>query len=54
MKNSFIEQALWVLKTARKPTTEELVRMIKIVGIGMLILGSVGYMFQLIAYLLLG
>ena len=48
----FVQQAIRVLKLAKKPTWEEYKQMIKIVGIGFIILGVVGYIFQLIAYLL--
>ena len=48
----FINQSIRILKLARKPTKEEFIRMVKITGVGFLALGIIGYIFQLIEYLL--
>ncbi len=48
----FATQAVRVLKLAKKPTRQELSQMIKITGLGMILLGIMGYIFQLIVYLL--
>ena len=48
----FVEQAIRVLKLAKKPTKKEYIQMVKITGLGFLLLGIIGYTFQLIAYLL--
>ena len=48
----FWQQAVRVLKLAKKPDMNEFKRMVKIVGLGFIILGIIGYVFQLIAYLL--
>jgi len=48
----FIDNAIRVLKLAKKPSPEEYRQMVKITGLGFLILGSIGYIFQLIVYLL--
>lgn len=42
----FIRQSRYVLKLARKPNREEFVRTAKITGLGILILGLIGYVFQ--------
>ena len=42
----FIQQSRYVLKLARKPTREEFTRTAKITGLGIIILGLIGYVFQ--------
>ncbi len=49
---SFWGNAVRILKLARKPTWDEFKRMVKITGVGFLALGIIGYIFQLIEYLL--
>ncbi len=49
-----LAQALRVLHLAKKPTLEELKRSLKIAAAGFVILGIVGYLFQLVAYILMG
>ncbi len=46
--SKFIQQSRYVLKLARKPTREEFVRTAKITGLGILILGLIGYVFQFV------
>ena len=50
--SSFINQSIRILKMAKKPTWKELKQMIKITGLGFVLLGVIGYFFQLIVYLL--
>ena len=50
--SSFVSNAIRILKLARKPTREEFVRMLKITGVGFLALGIIGYIFQLIEYII--
>ncbi len=50
----FIQQARHVLKLARKPTREEFIRTAKITGLGITILGLIGYIFHFIYTFLLG
>lgn len=49
-----ISQALKVLRLAKKPTFQELKSSLRIAVAGFLILGIIGYLFQLIAYILIG
>ncbi len=39
-----------VLKMARKPTTEEYMKTVEITGIGLIIIGLVGYLIYLLMY----
>lgn len=48
----FIEQSKRVLRLARKPTWEEVKKTAKITGIGIVILGLIGYVIHWIYYLL--
>ncbi len=48
----FIDQSKRVLKLARKPTKEEVIRTAKITGVGITILGIIGYIIHWIYYLL--
>ena len=49
---SFLEQAVRVLRLARKPTKEEFMRMAKITAAGIIVIGAIGYLFQAIYVLL--
>jgi len=48
----FIEQSRRVLKLARKPTKDEIIRTAKITGLGIALLGIIGYIIHWIYYLL--
>ncbi len=39
-----------VLKMARKPTTDEYIKTVEITGIGLIIIGLVGYLIYLLMY----
>lgn len=41
-----------VLKMARKPTTDEYIKTVEITGIGLILIGLVGYLIYLTMYLL--
>ena len=47
----FWNNAVRVLKLAKKPTWKEFKQMAKITGLGFIILGLVGYLFNLVVYL---
>lgn len=48
----FIDQAKRVWKLARKPTREEIIRTAKVTGVGIALLGLIGYVIHWIYYLL--
>ncbi len=48
----FVEQSKRVLKLARKPTKDEVIRTAKITGAGIALLGIIGYIIHWIYYLL--
>lgn len=48
----FWDNAVRVLKLAKKPTYKEFKQMAKITGLGFIILGAIGYIFNLIIYIL--
>ncbi len=50
--SEFVQQARRVLRLARKPTREEFIRTAKITGIGIILLGFIGYVIHMIYYLL--
>ena len=50
--SEFIEQSRRVLKLARKPTKEEIIRTAKITGVGIAVLGIIGYIIHWVYYLL--
>ena len=47
-----ISEAVRVLKLAKKPNAQEFKQMVKITGLGFLVLGLIGYLFHLIIYVL--
>ncbi len=48
----FIEHSMIVLKVTRKPTSEEFKRTAMIAGLGILLIGGIGYLVTLIFALL--
>ena len=48
----FIEQAKRLYRLAKKPTKEEIIRTAKITGMGIAILGLIGYVIHWIYYLI--
>lgn len=44
-----IKKYINVLRIARKPTTKEIKEILRIVGIGFLIIGSIGFIFYMIS-----
>jgi protein transport protein SEC61 subunit gamma and related proteins len=51
---SFLESSKRILSISEKPTSKEFWVMAKIVGIGMIVIGVIGYLIKLIIYLLSG
>ena len=50
--SEFMEQAKRVLRLARKPGWEEIKRTAKITGLGIVVLGLIGYVIHWVYYLL--
>ena len=48
MAESFIERAKYVLKVSKKPTQEEIMENLKIVLIGMFVMGALGFFIYLL------
>ncbi len=46
-----LEEYIRILKLAKKPDREEFMRMLKVTGAGILLLGVIGYIIQLVAYI---
>ena len=51
---SFLSNAVRVLRLTTKPTREELMTVVKITGLGILLLGFIGYVVDSIRFLLGG
>ncbi|MDI6702887.1 protein translocase SEC61 complex subunit gamma [Methanothermobacter wolfeii] len=49
---NFIKQSKRVLKVSKKPTREEYINVSKVTGIGIIIIGVVGFIISIIAQLL--
>ncbi|KXB05018.1 preprotein translocase subunit SecE [candidate division MSBL1 archaeon SCGC-AAA382A03] len=54
MIQEFLHQAKRVLQVARKPDTEEYMQVAKITGLGMIIIGVIGFIVSLISSFLGG
>ena len=50
----FIREAIRVVHVTRKPTMDEYKTLLKVTGIGVLILGAIGYVVFLIKQLVIG
>jgi protein transport protein SEC61 subunit gamma and related proteins len=49
---SFIKQCQRVLKVSKKPDREEFVNVAKVTGIGIIIIGAIGFIISIVAQLL--
>lgn len=54
MLEDFLHQAKRVLKVARKPDQDEYLNIAKITGIGIVIIGVIGFIIRLVTWLLGG
>ena len=54
MLQEFVHQAKRVLRVARKPDSEEYMNVAKITGIGIVIIGIIGFIIQLASNLITG
>lgn len=48
----FVRESIRVLKITKKPTKEEFKSIVKVTGIGILIIGMIGFVIQLVRQLL--
>ena len=48
-----LEEYIRILRLSKKPDRKEYIKMLKVTLLGILILGVLGYIIQLIAYLLI-
>lgn len=48
----FVLESQRVLRVTKKPTNEELHTIVKVAGIGILVIGFIGFVMQLIAFML--
>ncbi len=48
---SFINESIRVLKITKKPTAEEFKAIVKVSGLGILAIGAIGFVVQLISQL---
>lgn len=51
---SFIKQCQRVLKVSRKPDREEFINVAKVTGIGIIIIGAIGFIINIIGQLIQG
>jgi protein transport protein SEC61 subunit gamma-like protein len=49
---SFLKQCQRVLRVSKKPDTEEYVNVAKVTGIGIIIIGTIGFVISIIAQLI--